>query len=67
MTDLEKENERLKDALELAILVIENYQMDISNYSFMDSGETLESIGFCQGSIYKNAIQNIKKIVKGDD
>lgn len=47
---------RLRAALEYAIRVIESYQMDI---------RTVASEGFCQGSIYLDAVDMIRRIAEG--
>lgn len=62
-----EEIKKLNKALDYAIQIIESYQMDIRNSAqFVDGGETLSDIGFCQGSIYLNSIKDIKKIAGRD-
>lgn len=46
-----------KNALEYAIQIIESYEMDIRNWN---KGSLLNE-GFCQGKIYKNALNSIQK------
>lgn len=55
MTD---EVAQLNAALELAVAVIESYEMDIRNSEW--TGVDLVECGFCQGTIYKNAVSRIK-------
>jgi hypothetical protein len=50
----------LEDALDYAITIIESYQMDIK---YWDDGRLLKE-GFCQGTIYKKALEVIKKLEK---
>lgn len=54
-------SKNLLKALEYAIRVIENYQMDIQGLKkYLDEGNNIE--GFCQGSVYGEAISDIKKL-----
>jgi len=60
------------EAIEYAKLIIENYEMDIRN-SMVSFGIDLVELGFCQGTVFKNAIQHIDRLVtdtgqpKGED
>jgi len=56
-----KEN-TLREALDYAIRIIENYEIDIRNSEWV--GVDLVDKGFCQGSIYEKAIEDIKKILQ---
>lgn len=61
---MEKE-QQLKAALELAIDIIESYEMDMRNSHRKDGGILdicLEESGFCQGRIYKQALSRIRKL-----
>ncbi len=49
-----------KAALDFAIRIIENYKLCILN-SKEEIGIDLEKKGFCQGSIFKNALKDIEK------
>ncbi len=52
-------------ALDHAILVIENYEMDVTNL-LKHPGMAEICGGFCQGTIYKNALERIQKIRDGE-
>lgn len=52
--------EKYQAALDYAIGVIENYEMDIINAEEM-VGINLAEKGFCQGRFYKNAIAAIER------
>lgn len=54
----------LEEALDYAISIIENYQMDIrsSKETMPSLGINLAEKGFCQGKVYKEAIEDINKI-----
>ncbi len=54
------ENDPIVQALNHAIAVIESYQMDIRNSEW--TGVNLRKRGFCQGSIYMNAIGDILNV-----
>lgn len=57
---LEK-SRNLLEALEYAIKVIENYELDCRNLSsYIKDGYSIK--GFCQGRIYKEAIGDTKRI-----
>lgn len=62
---------RLRDALDYAVSVIESYQMDIRNHDSPHSGidlgltQTLAEQGFCQGTIYTDALPRIARILAG--
>ncbi len=49
-----------RSALEYAIKIIESYEMDIRNAP-TTIGVDLIQHGFCQGRIYKEAIEKIKE------
>lgn len=69
------DQKQLRDALNYAIQIIESYQLDIRNWDAESNTPlpmsttdgvtvnytTLEDKGFCQGSIYKAAISDIKR------
>ncbi len=55
---------KLKKALGHAIMIIENYEMDIRDSSW--TGVDLVKKGFCQGSVYKEAISDIEKFKNGE-
>lgn len=55
---------RLQTALNYAILVIENYQMDIRNSEW--TGVDLAAAGFCQGTIYRYALDAIARRARGE-
>ncbi len=48
---------RLETALQYAIRVIESYQLDIRNSEWV--GVDLVAKGFCQGSIYRDAVEEL--------
>lgn len=50
----------IKTALDFAILIIENYELDIK-HSKEQVGIDLKRKGFCQGIIYKNALKIIER------
>ena len=52
----------LERALEHAVLVIENYEMDIRNSEW--TGVNLHAVGFCQGVIYQRALQTIQDLAQ---
>ena len=54
----------LIEALKYAIKIIEGYESEIRNSAWI--GMDLEQKGFCQGVIYKDAIQDINKIANGN-
>jgi len=54
------EVQNLINALDYAIGIIENYEADCRNLK-----NHINIVGFCQGSIYKNAISDILKIKNG--
>lgn len=58
MADQEQEVDRLREALEYAIFIMESYQMDIRNSWHL--GVDLTQGGFCQGDIYQRAIEDIR-------
>ena len=54
--------ENIQIALDHAILIIENYEMDIHNlFTYLET----QNHGFCQGTMYKNALERIQKIRDG--
>lgn len=53
----------IKKALDFAILIIENYESDIKNCK-KEFGIDLVKKGFCQGTVYKNALRIIKQKIK---
>lgn len=53
----------LNDAVRVAIIVIESYEMDIRNSEW--TGVDLVAKGFCQGSIYVRARETIERIARG--
>ncbi len=55
---LQCQNECLKEALNYAVRIIESYEMDIRNSEW--TGINLKDKGFCQGTIYTEAIADIK-------
>ena len=53
-------DQKLKEALDYAIKIIESYEFDVKNLKdYISEGHSIE--GFCQGIIYKEAIRDIKK------
>jgi len=66
-----EENLRLRAALKYALNVIESYEASMRNSRQEMAGSPLESLpelselGFCQGSIYKEAREDIKAIARG--
>lgn len=52
-------NAELKEAINMAIMVIESYQLDIRNSGWV--GLDLAEKGFCQGSMYLRAVPLIKQ------
>ena len=53
-------SKKLLEALEYAIEIIESYELNCGDLEgFIKEGYDIE--GFCQGSIYKKAIKDIKK------
>ena len=50
--------DRLHEALDYAISIIESYQTDIRNSSRF--GVDLAQLGFCQGEVYQKAIEDIR-------
>jgi len=51
----------LEKALEYAIEIIEAYELECRDLEgYIKEGHDIE--GFCQGSIFKNAIKRIKKL-----
>jgi len=56
---LQQQNAFLKEALKYAIRIIESYEMDIRNSEW--TGISLKGKGFCQGTIYTEAIADIKR------
>lgn len=63
--------EYLRDALDYAYTVIEAYQSDLRNSDDPRiglgpiNGKTLEELGFCQGSIYRDALPRIERVLDG--
>jgi hypothetical protein len=66
--------QRLQDALDYAVTVIESYQMDLrnspetlttGNIAALLLGDSLTGIGFCQGSIYTDSLPRIERILLG--
>lgn len=55
---------QLHRALDYAIDIIESYEIDVRN-SEPIVGIDLAKRGFCQGSIYKQAVQRVKDIAAG--
>ena len=51
--------DKLQDALDYAMKIIENYQLDIEHSEW--TGVSLAEIGFCQGIIYKDALVDIRR------
>jgi hypothetical protein len=51
-------------ALDYAIKIIESYQLDIRNSKNI-IGFDLERKGFCQGEIYKEALEKIERLKRG--
>lgn len=73
---LEEVNENLRNALSLALSVIDGYEMDIRNARIKgeivlgfdasdDDGPSLKDVGFCQGSIYLKASEMIQRLATG--
>lgn len=60
MDERDAEIEALKDALAFAVSVIQNYAMDIRNSEW--AGVDLVAKGFCQGSIYLGAEDQIVRM-----
>jgi alpha-L-fucosidase len=60
---IKEETTRLNEALKYAIKIIENYQLDIRNYKWV--GVNLIEKGFCQGEIYRTALETIGKYKSG--
>ena len=58
--ELEARIRQLNDALDLALLVIDSYEIDIRN-SEESCGVNLKAAGFCQGRLYIKAQENIRK------
>ena len=56
---------RLAEALGYAVSIIESYEMDIRNAKDIIGIDLIEK-GFCQGTIYKNAIKKIEKTERGE-
>lgn len=59
------------DPLELAIAIIEGYQLElrnsdstltVDNLEDLQAGRTLAEVGFCQGSIFTHAIARIRAL-----
>lgn len=50
----------IETALNYAISIIRNYELDIKN-SKEDFNIDLVKMGFCQGTVYENAIRDIKR------
>lgn len=73
MTDvpaLLDEVERLREKLAYAMTVIESYQLDLRNsqevltpniLTALANGASLADIGFCQGSIYAEALARLNR------
>jgi len=59
--DLLIQNKNLKQALSYAIAIINCYETDIKSCQKPD----LVMRGFCQGALYKSAIEDIKKKMEG--
>lgn len=59
-----KINANLVEALKHAVSIIESYELDIRN-SKETAGVDLLELGFCQGSIYKTAVEDINKMIEG--
>jgi len=66
--------DRLEAALEYAISIIESYQMDLrasaetlsaATLNRLAAGDSLATVGFCQGRIYADAIGRIRRIAAG--
>lgn len=51
----------LRNALGYAISIIESYQLDIQDSQKL-VGVDLAALGFCQGTIYREAIDDIREI-----
>lgn len=58
--DERSEVARLREALQHALSVIENYEMDIRNSDW--TGVDLAAVGFCQGQIYRMARPQIRRM-----
>lgn len=56
MTDADRIRQ-LEDALEHAITLIESYQMDLRTRT------ELQAEGFCQGSVYRNAVPTLMRVL----
>jgi hypothetical protein len=62
---------RLREALGLAVTIIENYQMDINDPQWTETirndktATTLADVGFCQGNTYQDALPWIADILEG--
>ena len=56
----------VEKALNFAIAIIENYELDIKN-SRAEFGIDLVKRGFCQGVVYKNALKIIEQKKVSDD
>jgi len=59
---MEEKIQKLEDAVQYAMHIIESYEMDIRDSEW--TGVDLVEKGFCQGRIYKNAILNILRKTK---
>lgn len=61
--------QRLQDALDYAVTVIESYQMDLRNSDAeglaLPLPKTLAELGFCQGRIYTDALPRVERILLG--
>jgi len=54
----DRREESLQKALDYAVSIIENYEMDIRRSINMGNIR----VGFCQGSVYKNAVNKIQEL-----
>lgn len=51
-------------ALDYAKQIIQNYEADVKAGAW--TGVNLEAVGFCQGETYKDALQTIDRILRGE-
>ena len=56
--------ESLERAVEYARRIIESYQMDIRSADW--AGVDLIGVGFCRGTIYRDALGTIDRIAQGE-
>jgi hypothetical protein len=64
MTEHDPTIAHLLAALQYALGIIENYEMDIRDSAW--TGVNLQERGFCQGVIYRDAVRDILRRARGD-